>query len=151
MAQMPGLQEYQTALADLLQEGRFKYSTDLATISAAEYDTLINSIEPENYELAWQHENGLNILEKCTVERGESGLIDALVYESSWVELGLRVFEFKITTVPRTIVVGESEPEHSTSLTMTYWVLNTGSLAHYRAMIDDTVIVSTGILNGKTK
>lgn len=140
------LDAYQQALADLLQAGAFKFDPNLKTVSAAEYDTIINSLEPTSYEIAWQHENGLNIIEKCRLELNSQGQVDALVYESTWEELGLRVFEYQITTVPRTIIVGSSEPEHSTTITMTYWVYRNGSLAHYRALIDDAVIVSTGIL-----
>lgn len=140
------LRDYQITLANLMQSGVFNFSPDLKTISAAEYDTRIRTQDPADYELAWEDEAGRNIIEKCHLETNEAGQVDAIVYESTWLESQFRVFEYQITTVPSRIIIGTQEPEESTVMRMTYWVLSDGTLAHYQARIDDIVVVSTGIL-----
>lgn len=140
------LKTYHDSLANLLQAGKFEYGTDLCTLTEDEYKQLLTQVEPQDYCLAYQMDNGLNILEKLSIERDDHNNVVAMTYERSWREVGLRVFEFEIVRPPKLIVIGAAEPDPGRVIRLTWWVLSTGDLAHYRAMIDDIVMFSEGIL-----
>lgn len=145
------LQAYQDSLAQLISAGSFTFSNDLATLTEAQYNDLLTTEIPEDYEIAYQMDNGLNIIERLAIGRNGQGFVDALVYERTWEELGFRVFEFEIKTVRSRLLGTTEEEDASRVITMTWWLLDNGSVVHYRAMLNQAVIISIGILSGINK
>lgn len=140
------LQQYQQSLAQLLKAGTFVFDDDLSTLTEEEYQQILNQVEPQNYEVAYEMNTGLNILEKLVIERDDQGLVDAMTYQRTWRELGMRVFEYEITTPAKLIVIGAQDPDPGRTIRLSWWCLSDGTVAHYRAMYDNLVLFSEGIL-----
>ena len=140
------LLQAQQTLAQLISGGAFRFDTDLPTVSWDRYQDLLHSIEPESYEVAYEMPNGLNIIEKLTVDRSDNDLVELLRIERTWEELGMRVFELELRTVPSMIVI-ELDPKEPSELTNTWWLARDGTPLHYRQMFNGEIKSNIGILS----
>lgn len=127
---MKNLEDAQQALAALMTAGAFRYSNDIATVTYEQREALLESIDPQPYELGYQLGN-TNYLEKLNIDYNGS-VVEMLRVETTWECLdGLRAFELEITEVPSSIILENRPLQQPKILTTTWWVTRRGDVVAY--------------------
>lgn len=116
----------------------WNFDENLATISYPEYLQIINTINPQNYEIAYDV-GEINYIEKGLIDYDPHNRAECIRRERTWTWQGAQAFELSITTIPPLILVGKIK-EQPTTLTTTFWVDTKGTVVAYRQIINQTIL-----------
>jgi len=143
------LDRAQATLTELFLGGAFNFSDDLDIISEQEYVNIINSIDPTDYEVAYEafegHPHQLNVIEKCSIDRSED-LTTMIRKERTYEHSGYRIFQLDLQEVPPLVVANPNQQHDPKKLLTTWWLNSQGHTIHYRQTYNSLVLEDIGIL-----